>query len=94
MKALLATAHEERLIRFNPTAGVRIIAPAKQDEEAVERVKALTPAELAAVLGNVPDEWRLFVSFLTETGLRIGEAIEVRWSDIDRAERRLAVARQ
>lgn len=94
VKALLATAHEERLIRFNPCAGARIVAPANQDEEAVERVKALTPTELAAVLDKVPDEWRLFVMFLAETGLRIGEAVECRWSDLDRADRRLTVARQ
>jgi integrase len=94
VKALLADAHEEGLIRFNPTAGVRIVTPAREDEEAVERVKALGPTELAAVIDNAPDEWRLFVMFLAETGLRIGEAVECRWSDLDRGSRRLTVARQ
>lgn len=31
----------------------------------------------------MPERWRLFFSFLAETGLRIGEAIELRWSDLD-----------
>ena len=92
--ALLADAHEDGLIRFNPTAGVRIVTPAQEDEEAVERVKALAAAELAAVIDNTPDEWRPFVMFLAETGLRIGEAIEARWSDLDRGNRWLTVARQ
>jgi integrase len=94
VKALLADAHEEGMIRFNPTAGVRIVPPPRQDEEAIERVKALGPAELAAVIDNTPAEWRLFVMFLAETGLRIGEAIEVRWSDLDRGTRTLTVARE
>lgn len=94
VKAMLADAHEDGLIRFNPTAGARILPPVRQDEEAVQRVKALAPDELAAVIEHTPPEWRLFVMFLAETGLRIGEAIEVRWSDVDRGNRRLTVARQ
>jgi integrase len=94
VKALLADAHEEGLIRFNPTAGVRIVTPANPDEESVEQVKAMRPEQLAGLLAAVPAEWRLFCSFLAETGLRIGEAIEVRWSDLDRGTRRLTVARQ
>ena len=94
VKALLADAHEDGLIRFNPTAGVRIVTPAREDEEAVERVKALAPAELVAVIEQTPDEWRLFVMFLAETGMRIGEAIECRWKDLDRGTRKLTIARQ
>ncbi len=95
VKVLLATAHErDQLIRFNPTAGVRIVAPARAEEESVEKVKALAPEELAAVIDHTPEQWRLFVQFLAETGLRIGEAIEMRWSDLDRGERKLTVGRQ
>jgi integrase len=94
VKALLADAHEDGLIRFNPTAGVRIVAPLRDDEESVEKVKALTPDHLSAVIEHTPDEWQLFFMFLAETGLRIGEAIEARWDDIDRGNRRLNVARQ
>jgi integrase len=94
VKALLATAHEDGLIRWNPAAGLRSIAPARQDEEADEKVKALTPEELVRVLERAPDGWRPFFSFLAETGLRIGEAIEARWSDLDRGKGTLTVARQ
>jgi integrase len=94
VKALLATAHEDGLIRFNPAAGLRNLAPAKQEQEAAERVKAFTPEELAAVLEKIPAAWLPFFSFLAETGLRIGEAIEVRWCDVDRGKLTLNVARQ
>jgi integrase len=83
VKLLLATAHEDGLIRSNPAAGLRNLLPADEQEEASEPVKALTPAELAAFLAEVPDRWRLFFEFLAEGGLRIGEAIELRWSDLD-----------
>jgi integrase len=29
------------------------------------------------------DAWRLFVRFLAETGLRIGEAVEIRHADVE-----------
>lgn len=82
LKAMLACAVEDGLIRSNPSAGVRIAQPAGDDGEE-EQVKALTEDELQAVLKHVPAEWQAFFGFLFESGLRIGEAIELRWHDVD-----------
>jgi integrase len=75
---------------------LRIFTAVDQNEEAEaeEKVKALTPEELSAVLAATPEGWRTFMSFLAETGLRAGEAVEVRWSDLDRGKSMLTVARQ
>src|SRR5439155_13407722 len=59
-----------------------------------EQVKALSEAELAAVLAKVPERWRLFFEFLAQTGLRIGEAIELRWSDVDLGAGTLRISRR
>lgn len=85
LRALLATALEEGLIRTNPAAGVRIASPASHalGEDQDERVKALTEDELALVLAALDHDWRPFFEFLYETGLRISEAIEVRHRDVD-----------
>jgi integrase len=96
VKALLATAVEEGLIRSNPAAGLRIAqatsAPAVEDAEA-EKAKALTEDELRALLATVPDESRLLVTLLAQAGLRISEALPLRWSDVDFGRRRLRVRR-
>ena len=82
LSALFATAVEDGQLRSNPVAGVRIPAPMKTvDEE--EHAKALTRAELALVLAALPEEWRLFFEFLTHSGLRISEAIGLRWEHVD-----------
>lgn len=102
VKCLLADAAEEGVIRSNPSAGIRIALPtlpvkaADSDEfEADEgEVKRLTDDELAAFLDHVPGEWRLFFEFLSETGLRIGEAIEARFRDVDATTRTLHVRRR
>jgi integrase len=85
VRALLATAVEEGLLRSNPAAGLRIARPLDDagDVDETEEVKALTEDELRLLLGNLPDTWRPFFEFLAHTGLRIGEAIELRWRDVD-----------
>jgi integrase len=95
VRALFATAVEEGLIRSNPAAGVRVAMPENSDDEATGAgVKALSEAELVAVLERVPSEWRLFFNFLAQSGLRIGEAVELRWSDIDLGQGTLRVRRR
>jgi len=95
VKAMLATAVEEGLIRSNPSAGVRISQANSNepDEVETEKVKALTEGELRALLAAVPDEWRLLVTLLAQTGLRISEALPLRWGDVDFGRRRLLIRR-
>jgi integrase len=92
VKIVLATAFEEGLIRVNPAAGVRIVVPRDlvDDEDELGQVKALTDAELTLVMKKLPGAtpgkpllWRLFFHVLLHLGLRIGEAIELRWRDVD-----------
>jgi integrase len=85
LRALLATAVEDGLIRSNPAAGVRIAQPdtLQDDLEDAAEERALTPEQLARLIAEIPDTHRPFVTFVAQTGLRIGEAIAVQWRDID-----------
>lgn len=93
VKALLATAHEDGLLRSNPAAGLRNLLPANVEREE-GKVKAMTAEQLAAVLAALPERWRLFFGFLAETGLRIGEAVELRWRDLDLGAGWLSIERR
>jgi integrase len=42
----------------------------------------LTREELARLLNEVPPKWRALFELLGATGLRISEAIALRWSDL------------
>ncbi len=57
-------------------------------------MKALTEDELRTVLAAVSDEWRLLISFVAQTGLRISEALALRWGDVDFGRRRVAIRRR
>jgi integrase len=95
VKALFATAFEEGLIRTNPGAGVRLATGSQIDDDSShEQVKALTEEELRRLLAKTADEWRLFVTLVAHTGMRIGEAVAVRWGDIDFGAGRLNVRRR
>lgn len=77
LRAALATAQREGLIRHNPSQGLalpRRDSPV-EDEEDDGEVKALSREQLVAVLSMVPDRHRLLFGLLAGCGLRISEAI-------------------
>ena len=95
VKAMLADAHEEGLLRGNPASGLRIVgatrARGRRKAELVRDRKALSEAELGALLAELPERWRLFVEFMAHTGLRLGEASGLRWKHVDLSGRRVEV---
>jgi len=90
VKALLATAVEDGVIRSNPSAGVRLGLTNHVEDDRV----TLSEEELPRLLAEIPDGWRLFFEFLAQTGLRIGEPVALRWSDVDFDRRRIRVRRR
>jgi integrase len=96
LKAMLATAVEDGLIRHNPAAGVRISRPGTPAVEldAREQRRALDSKQLKRFLIACPKDWRLFFELLAMTGLRVGEAVELRWKDVDFGAKRLRVRRR
>jgi integrase len=88
VRAVLATAHGDGDIPFNPAAGLRMPTA----ERGVK--KHLEDDELRRLYAEVPAEWKLLVRFMVYTGTRIGEAIEVRWSDVNFAEGTFTIGRQ
>ncbi len=46
------------------------------------------------MIEETPEEWRLLIRFLAQTGVRIGEGIALRWGDIDFGARRVKVRRR
>jgi integrase len=93
LKALYATAVEDGIVQSNPTQGVRIMGKRESVEDVRER--ALSRVELARFLAAVDPEWRFFFEFLTQTGLRISEAIGLTVGDVEFGERpRIRLRRQ
>src|SRR5207344_1920931 len=69
LRAMLAEAREDGLVTDNVAVGIRL-PPVRRGED--ERAKALTPAELRALIAAVPHGWpRLLVRFTAATGMRI-----------------------
>ena len=95
VKAMLADAHEEGFLRGNPASGLRIVTgsrvKAPRKAELARDEKALTEEQLRALLGKLPEKWRLLFGFMAHTGLRVGEAIGLRWKHVDLSGRRVLV---
>jgi integrase len=87
LRSCLATAMHEGLIRSNPTAGASLpardatrAAEAGYDEEPDRR--ALSRRELRDLLAVAPERYRPLFWLLASTGLRISEALALRWCDV------------
>ena len=78
VRALLATAHEDGSLRHNPAAGVRVIVPGDRER----KTRRLTADQTRRLLEAMPPEHADLAYFLAATGLRIGEALAVRWADL------------
>ncbi len=83
LSVMFATALEDGVVPSNPVLGVRIPLPSEGEAPADDKPKALTRAELGVLLAALPSESRLFVTFLAHTGLRISEAVGLRWEHLD-----------
>ena len=64
----------------HPCAGVKL--PRKTNGRKVTR-NVLTLEQVTSLAGKVAEPYATLVLFLTATGLRIGEAIAVKWSDFE-----------
>lgn len=73
----------------NPTKGVRI-----GKKRAVREKRLLTADELRAILAAVEDRSRFIILILFGLGLRVSEALGLRWRDIDFDKGLLAVRRR
>ena len=83
VRAALASAVEEGLIRHNPAA--RLSLPHREvldDDDEDEDVKALTPRQVAGLLGQVHGRNRLFLRLMAATGLRVSEQIALQRKDL------------
>jgi integrase len=93
LSALLATAVEEGHVPYNVARDVRLPSGRDAlrrfdaddedgDDPAPGKARALTRDQLAAFLLVVDPRWRILFELLAVTGLRISEALALRWTDL------------
>jgi integrase len=89
--AVLNSAVEDGLIASNPA--LRLGKVIRRDQMEVEQVEVFTADEVDALLAAADAEFRPFVLTLARTGMRLGEALALRWEDVDWAARTVLVRR-
>lgn len=84
LRAALDAAIEEELLTFNPAQGIRTTSTVAERSQQQARRKALTFGELQAFLtaAQGDDLYALFYT-LFSLGLRRGEALGLRWQDVN-----------
>jgi integrase len=82
VRSCMATAKREGLIRHNPADGAALPHRERLGDDEEEQARAMTRAELGAFLQIVAPAHRLFFTLLASTGVRVSEAIALRWRDL------------
>ena len=88
LSSVLRTAVDWGYIAENPAHGVRL--PARQPKGVVFLPR---PEQVAQILKQLPEPSYMLMLLLVGTGLRVGEAIGLRWEDIDLNRKDLTVRR-
>lgn len=89
--AMFAFAQDAGLVRVNPADAPR--ARGRKHGQRRSRGTQLSPMQIKRFLDECSPRWRLFFTVAIDTGLRRGELIGLRWSDVDLLERILYVRR-
>ncbi|HKR98843.1 MAG TPA: tyrosine-type recombinase/integrase, partial [Candidatus Dormibacteraeota bacterium] len=82
LRLALDAAVAEGLLKANPAE--HVVLPRRRAGRAwsARERRFLTRAEVVGLLDEVPAKWRPLFELLAATGLRISEAIGLRWSDL------------
>jgi len=79
--SVFSLAVKDGLLLANPVAGV----VALPETDSLER-EPFTRDELTAIFSGLTGEWKALAALGFFTGLRIGDAVKLRWSNVDLAE--------
>jgi integrase len=82
LRVMLKSAVAGGLLASDPSAS--LVLPKRRGGRAYyfQERPFLSRDELRRLLNEIPDEWRTFFVLLASTGLRISEAIGLRWEDL------------
>jgi integrase len=69
----------------NPARDQRVRLPRHEPLE----ISPPSASQVAAIIAHVPDRYRLLLRLLEQTGMRVSEAVELEWQDVDLAGCRL-----
>jgi integrase len=80
LRLCLRCAQEEGLIGANV---VQALALPRRRTQRVPEGHFLTRIQLTRLLAEIPGQWKPFFDLLASTGLRVSEAIALRWRDLE-----------
>lgn len=84
LRAVFAEAHRKGIIPTNPATGVSLLGGATEERE------PFTDAQLAELMAVADEDWRGMILFGVHAGLRLTDAADLTWLNLDLAAKTLS----
>ena len=86
VRSIFQAAIDQGQIQFNPSRAVKLTS--KKNKAETQRVnrEIFKPGELGAILAHATGEWLTVALLGRYIGARIGDCVQMRWSNVDLAE--------
>lgn len=78
LASLFKYAKSKKYVKENPVSDI----PLKEIEDDI-KIKYYKPEEVEVILKNSDEKWARFYKFILQTGLRLGEIINLLWENVD-----------
>jgi integrase len=89
VRSALSHALREDLVTRNVAKGIRLETPPKPE------MQVWSQAEVLQFLATIKDDpWRVLYEFIIRTGVRRGEAVGLRWADVNLDEATVSIRQQ
>lgn len=90
----LKWAARHKIITANPLE--LIDEPERRADEEIDSVDRCTEEEIAAfehIICTEPHRWKCLFSLLSDTGIRVGECVAIKWDDVDFEKKAITIQR-
>lgn len=87
LRAIFRYAFEDELINRNPVDAIRLPKRAQPD------IEPFSSEEVTMMIAGADGWYRNYLALAFHTGMRIGEILALKWSDIDMSKRKIHVRR-
>ena len=83
IRSIFRSGIKQGLLNYDPSQTVSLVSRKKKSDAQTITREVIRPKELDAILAAAPGDWRTAIFIGRYTGARLGDCVNMRWSNFD-----------